>query len=125
MAIVPPLKHATKMASSDNNLQPPNASGDTRPLPEGWTRGTTLTTNQQFWVHAATNIKTYYDPRDPIPHRDGFAPVPVEGDPLPDGWEIVGREVDVVGGLRKDVVYLDHNTHSSTNVDPRSGWSEE
>ena len=50
------------MTSSDNNLQPLNATSDPRPLPEGWNQSTTLNTNQQFWVHAISNIKTYYDP---------------------------------------------------------------
>ncbi|PVH77507.1 hypothetical protein DL98DRAFT_534784 [Cadophora sp. DSE1049] len=114
------------MSASNNNLQPPTPSTDPRPLPLGWTRGTTITTNQQFWVHAATNIKTYYAPRNPSPHRDGFAAIPVEGEPLPEGWEVVGREVKLdgdgnrEGAVRRDVVYLDHNTHSSTGADPRS-----
>lgn len=97
-----------KMATDSPHTSPP--------LPEGWTRGTTPSMNQQFWVHAATNIKTYYDPRQPNPHQHGFAPIPVEGESLPEGWEVVGREVDG----RKDVAFLDHNTHTSTNIDPRT-----
>ncbi|KAH7395497.1 hypothetical protein BKA64DRAFT_708892 [Cadophora sp. MPI-SDFR-AT-0126] len=94
---------------------------DPRPLPSGWTRGITPTTNQQFWLQTATNKKTYYDPRNPNQHRDGFAPIPVESKPLPDGWEVVGRRVKLEGdgGVRKDVVFLDHNRHKSTGVDPR------
>ncbi|MAD81516.1 MAG: hypothetical protein CL912_01005 [Deltaproteobacteria bacterium] len=57
-----PFKHTIEMTSSDNNLQPLNATSDPRPLPEGWNQSTTLNTNQQFWVHAISNIKTYYDP---------------------------------------------------------------
>ncbi|KAH7370134.1 hypothetical protein BKA65DRAFT_487729 [Rhexocercosporidium sp. MPI-PUGE-AT-0058] len=98
-----------------STLSPPSSTSNGT-LPDGWVRGNT-STNQQFWFHAATNIKTYYDPRQPNPHCGGFAPIPVEGAPLPDGWEVVGREVDG----RKDVVYLDHNTHTSSNINPRSG----
>ncbi|KAL2072020.1 hypothetical protein VTL71DRAFT_11363 [Oculimacula yallundae] len=83
-------------------------------LMDRWVRGNT-STNLVFWTHPDTKVKTFYDPRQPNQHRDGFAAIPLEGAPLPEGWEVVGREVDG----RKDVVYLDHNTHTSTNVDPR------
>ncbi|MCJ1474109.1 hypothetical protein MMC13_002767 [Lambiella insularis] len=80
------------------------------PLPEGWERfddgGMQCFTNEEL------NLRTYYDPRDPNPHLDGFAPTAVEGPPLPSRWEAVRKP----GG---PLVFLDHITHSSTTRDPR------
>ena len=86
------------------------------PLPNSWEGGTN-SLGQTFWTNSATRIKTYYDPRKPNPHPDGFAPIPLEGAPLPEGWEVLGRTVDG----RNDVIFLDHNKHTSTAVDPRLG----
>ncbi|KUJ15905.1 uncharacterized protein LY89DRAFT_685798 [Mollisia scopiformis] len=86
------------------------------PLPDGWEQGR-YSTGKTFWTNSTSRIKTYYDPRKPNPHPDGFEATPVEGAPLPDGWEIISRTVDG----RKHEVFLDHNTHTSTSVDPRLG----
>jgi len=87
----------------------PNPSG---PLPQGWERITDDSGSQCF-RNNELNLRTYYDPREPNPHPDGFVPTPVNGPPLPSRWEAVGKP----GG---QLVFLDHNTHSSTTLDPRS-----
>lgn len=94
----------------------PTGSTSFGTLYDGWENDTN-SSRQSFWTNSATKIKTYYDPRKPNPHPDGFAPIPLEGAPLPEGWEVLGRAVDG----RNDVVFLDHNTHTSTVVDPRLG----
>jgi len=85
-------------------------------LYDGWEEGTN-SSRQIFWTNSATGIKTYYDPRKPNPHRDGFAAMPLEGAPLPEGWEVISRDVDG----KNDLIFLDHNTHTSTPIDPRLG----
>ena len=82
-----------------------------RPLPQGWERITDESGSQCF-RNDEMNLRTYYDPREPNPHRDGFASTPVDGAPLPSRWEAVRQP----GG---PLVFLDHNTHSSTTQDPR------
>ena len=59
------------------------------------------------------NIITYYDPRQGNPHPDGFATVPVDGAPLPNGWEAVRRGDG-------PLFFLDHHAHTSTTDDPRT-----
>lgn len=83
-------------------------------LPDGWEAGRT-STGQEFFTHAEKGLKTYYDPRLEDVHPGGFKQVPVEGEPLPEGWEVVGKEVDG----KMVFAYLDHNLHTSTNEDPR------
>lgn len=94
----------------------PISSTSPGPLPDSWESGTDPS-GKAFWANSSTEIKTYYDPRKPNPHPDGFAAIPLEGSPLPEGWEVLGRTVSG----RNDVVYLDHNAHTSTAVDPRLG----
>lgn len=81
------------------------------PLPPGWEQitdeaGTPCFRNNEL------NLRTYYNPREPNRHRDDFTPTPVEGQPLPSGWEAVRKPGE-------PLVFLDHNTHSSTVDDPR------
>lgn len=85
-------------------------------LLEGWEKGTT-SSGQIFWSNSTIGIKTYYDPIKPSPHSDGFAAIPLEGSPLPEGWEILGRTQNG----RNEVIFLDHNTRTSSAVDPRLG----
>lgn len=83
-----------------------------RPLPQGWEQ-ITDDSGRQCFSNVEMNMRTYYDPREPNPHPDGFIPVSVDGPPLPSHWEAVSRPGE-------SLVFLDHNTHSSTMNDPRS-----
>lgn len=85
------------------------------PLPAGWEEGRTAG-GQAFWTKREDGIKTYYDPRRPNPHPDGFGPLEGEGGGLPEGWEVVGKVVD--GRVVRS--FLDHNTHTATSRDPRN-----
>jgi hypothetical protein len=94
----------------------PNQPPSSAPLPEGWERiAPTPSGGLLHWVNREQRITTYYDPRLPNPHTQGFKAIPLEGPPLPSGWEIVGRESD------GEIAYLDHNMHTSTHIDPRGG----
>ncbi|MCJ1288224.1 hypothetical protein MMC26_007579 [Xylographa opegraphella] len=80
------------------------------PLPEGWERFDD--NGMQCFKNKELNLKTYYDPRKPDCRPGGFEPTPVDGPPLPSRWEAVRHP----GG---QLLFIDHNTHSSTSVDPR------
>jgi hypothetical protein len=81
-------------------------------LPQGWEQ-VTDESGMQCFRNGELNLRTYYDPREPNRHSNGFTPTPVDGPPLPTRWEAVRQP----GG---PLVFLDHNTHSSTTNDPRS-----
>lgn len=82
------------------------------PLPQGWEQ-TTDTSGMRCFRNNELSLRTYYDSREPNRHSNGFASAPVDGPPLPSRWEAVRQP----GG---PLVFLDHNTHSSTANDPRS-----
>ena len=93
------------------------------PLPRGWER-ITDEAGAACYRNDEMNLRTYYDPRKPNPHPDGFVPTTVHGPPLPSRWEAIRHP----GG---SLVFLDHNTHSSTSHDPREplgplpqGWEQ-
>lgn len=89
---------------------PQKSSAPLGPLPEGWTR-VHVERGLSYWMNSTTHVITYYDPREGNPHRDGFATIPVDGAPLPNGWEAVSRE--------GDIWFLNHHAHTSTKNDPR------
>jgi hypothetical protein len=101
--------HKVAMANPHTSLAPLG------PLPEGWTRVNVEPTLLSYWVNSATRIITYYDPRNGNPHPDGFATIPVDGTPLPNGWEAVSKSTE----RTEDVWFLNHHTHTSTKNDPR------
>ena len=101
-----------------SRVAPPPSPTDLGPLSDGWHESRDAS-GRCFWTNSAAGVKTYYDPRKPNPHPDGFAAIAIQGAPLPEGWEIIGRKLNG----RSDVVFLDHATHTSTNLDPRLGIS--
>lgn len=101
------LDHNTHSSTTND----PRISGPPGPLPQGWEQ-ITDESGAQCYRNDEMNLTTYYDPREPNPHSNGFTPTPVDGRPLPSRWEAVQKP----GG---PLVFLDHNTHSSTTNDPR------
>ncbi|MCJ1310169.1 hypothetical protein MMC25_003830 [Agyrium rufum] len=96
-----------------------NARG---PLPQGWIE-TTDAAGIRCYKNHDLDLRTYYDPRKPNPHGNGFVPTSVDGPPLPSNWEAVQKP-------GSSLVFLDHNTRSSTRNDPRGlnplpeGWEQ-
>ena len=93
----------------ENGTAPPTSPRG--PLPQGWEQVADQSGIRCF-KNNEINLRTYYDPREPNRHPDGFVPTTVDGPPLPSRWEAVRQP----GG---PLVFLDHNTHSSTIDDPR------
>ena len=87
-----PISTQSDLTAMETETAPFRAS--LGPLPGGWEQITDQSETRCFRNHD-THSTTYYDPRQPNRHRDGFAPRSIDGAPLPSGWKpgvnLVGR----------------------------------
>ncbi|CAH8578563.1 unnamed protein product [Schistosoma turkestanicum] len=94
----------TSSSQSNSNVISRNAQTD-KSLPPGWERRFDKSTQKYYFVNHKCKITQWEDPRE-----RGMD----ETQPLPPGWE----KRYTAQGQR---FFIDHNTHTTTLVDPRTG----